>query len=58
MVIKDSYNYINHIDNQHMVKDNNIEKRDVYVHSRSPINYSKTIIKFIKIKKCDERGNL
>ena len=41
-----------------MVKDNNIEKRDVYVHSPSPINYSKTIIKFIKIKKCDERGNL
>ena len=26
-----------------MVKDNNIEKRDVYVHSPSPINYSKTI---------------
>ena len=46
---KSSYNYINNIDNQYMVEDNNIEKRDVYIHSPSPIKYTKKIK--IKISK-------
>ena len=46
---KSSNNYINNIDNQYMVEDNNIEKRDVYIHSPSPIKYTKKIK--IKISK-------